>query len=205
MVRRSLRSLQRRVMRLSSSGSATPIWRLSGTVPNEENHSVPDTTVIRRRINSRLDIGLVRTGDLMEYNKEDLIEQLIDHEGLKLKPYECTAGKLTIGVGRNLEDRGISDDEAEYLLHNDIEIVERELLEAQPLVSMLDAVRQRVLVDMGFNLGTPTLMKFQKMWDAVEDEDWEEASAQMLDSRWAKQVGRRAVRLADAMKTGEWV
>jgi Phage lysozyme. len=92
-----------------------------------------------------------------------------------------------------------------YLLKNDIEIVERELLEAQPLVSMLDSVRQRVLVDMGFNLGTPTLMKFQKMWDAIEEEDWDEASAQMMDSRWAKQVGRRAERLSQAMKTGEWV
>jgi len=108
----------------------------------------------------------------VEYSVEDLIEQLIDHEGLKLEPYECTAGKLTIGVG---------------------------------LVSMLDAVRQRVLVDMGFNLGTPTLMKFQKMWDAIEDEDWVEASEQMLDSRWAKQVGRRAERLSQAMSTGEWV
>jgi lysozyme len=131
----------------------------------------------------------------VEYSIEDLIEQLIVHEGLVLEPYECTAGKLTIGVGRNLEDRGISVDEAHYLLKNDIEIVERELLEAQPLVSMLDAVRQRVLVDMGFNLGIPTLMKFQKMWDAIEDEDWVEAAGQMLDSRWAHQVGRRATTL----------
>ena len=202
---RNLPYSRRKGTKSSSSDLATPIWKLRGTIPNEENHSVPDTTVIRRRINSRLDIGLVRTGDLMEYDIESLIEQLIDHEGLKLEPYECTAGKLTIGVGRNIEDRGISVDEAHYLLKNDIEIVERELLEAQPLVSMLDAVRQRVLVDMGFNLGTPTLMKFQKMWDAIEDEDWEEASAQMLDSRWAKQVGRRAERLSQAMRTGDWV
>lgn len=141
----------------------------------------------------------------MDYNVQDLIEQLIDHEGLKLEPYHCTAGKLTIGVGRNLDDRGISQDEAEYLLKNDIEIVETELLASQPMVSMLDPVRQRVLVDMGFNIGIPTLMKFENMWSAIEDEDWEEASAQMLDSRWAKQVGRRAVRLSDAMRTGEWV
>ena len=141
----------------------------------------------------------------MDYNTQDLITQLIDHEGLKLFPYHCTADKLTIGVGRNLEDRGISEDEAAYLLKNDIEIVERELLEAQPLVSMLDPVRQRVLVDMGFNLGTPTLMKFQKMWDAIEDEDWAEAADQMMDSKWARQVGRRAERLCQAMARGEWV
>jgi len=141
----------------------------------------------------------------MDYNTQDLITQLIDHEGLKLFPYHCTADKLTIGVGRNLEDRGISNDEAAYLLKNDIEIVERELLEAQPLVSMLDPVRQRVLVDMGFNLGTPTLMKFSNMWAAIEDEDYHEAARQMMDSRWADQVGRRAERLAQAMSSGEWI
>ena len=141
----------------------------------------------------------------MDYNVQDLIEQLIDHEGLKLFPYKCTADKLTIGVGRNLEDRGITENEAAYLLKNDIEIAEKELLASQPMISMLDSVRQRVLVDMAFNLGIPVLMKFQKMWDAIEDEDYEEAAVQMLDSRWAKQVGRRAHRLSDAMRTGEWV
>jgi lysozyme len=141
----------------------------------------------------------------MDYNTDDLVEQLIEHEGMELMPYRCTAEKLTIGVGRNIEDRGITEDEARYLLANDIEIVEVELLERMPLVSTLDPVRQRVLVDMAFNLGTPTLMKFQNMWNAVEEEDWDEASAQMLDSRWARQVGRRADRLADAMRTGDWV
>ena len=141
----------------------------------------------------------------MKYDMTALEDQLIDHEGLELKPYQCTADKLTIGVGRNIEDRGITEDEARYLLKNDIKIVEDELLEKKPVVAGLDSVRQRVLVDMGFNLGIPTLMKFQNMWDAIEDEDWEEAADQMLDSRWAKQVGRRAIRLADAMRSGEWV
>jgi len=134
-----------------------------------------------------------------------LEDQLIDHEGLELKPYQCTADKLTIGVGRNIEDRGITEDEARYLLKNDIKIVEDELLERKPEVAGLDSVRQRVLVDMGFNVGLPILMKFQNMWAAIEEEDWDEASAQMMDSRWAKQVGRRAERLSQAMKTGEWV
>ena len=142
---------------------------------------------------------------MMKYNTKDLEDQLIDHEGLELKPYRCTADKLTIGVGRNIEERGITEDEARYLLQTDIIIVEDELLERKPEVAGLDSVRQRVLVDMGFNLGLPTLMKFQNMWEAIEDEDWEEAAEQMLDSRWAKQVGRRAIRLADAMRTGEWV
>ena len=141
----------------------------------------------------------------MKYDMTSLEDQLIDHEGLELKPYQCTADKLTIGVGRNIEDRGITEDEARYLLKNDIKIVEDELLEKKPVVAGLDDVRQRVLVDMGFNLGIPTLLKFQNMWDAIEDEDYEEAAVQMLDSRWAKQVGRRAHRLSDAMRTGEWV
>jgi len=142
---------------------------------------------------------------LMKYDMTALEDQLIDHEGLELKPYQCTAEKLTIGVGRNIEDRGITEDEARYLLKNDIKIVEDELLEKKPVVAGLDAVRQRVLVDMGFNLGIPTLLKFQNMWTAIEEEDFETAAEEAMDSRWAKQVGRRAERLCQAMATGEWV
>lgn len=142
---------------------------------------------------------------MMKYDMTSLEDQLIDHEGLELSLYKCTGDKWTIGVGRNLDDRGITEDEARYLLKNDIAIVEEELLRVKPSVADLDGVRQRILVDMGFNLGIPTLMKFQNMWTAIEDEDWIEAAEQMLDSRWAKQVGRRAIRLADAMRTGEWV
>ena len=141
----------------------------------------------------------------MKYDMTSLEDQLIDHEGLELKPYQCTADKLTIGVGRNIEDRGITEDEARYLLKNDIKIVEDELLEKKPVVAGLDSVRQRVLVDMGFNLGIPTLLKFQNMWAAIEEEDFQTAADEAMDSRWAKQVGRRAERLCQAMATGEWV
>lgn len=143
--------------------------------------------------------------NMMKYDITSLEDQLIDHEGLELKPYRCTAEKLTIGVGRNIEDRGITEDEARYLLKNDIKIVEDELLEKKPVVAGLDSVRQRVLVDMGFNLGIPTLLKFQNMWSAIEEEDFERAADEAMDSRWAKQVGRRAERLCQAMATGEWV
>ena len=142
---------------------------------------------------------------VIKYDMTSLEDQLIDHECLELKPYQCTADKLTIGVGRNIEDRGITEDEARYLLKNDIKIVEDELLEKKPVVAGLDAVRQRVLVDMGFNLGIPTLLKFQNMWAAIEDEDFQTAADEAMDSRWAKQVGRRAERLCQAMATGEWV
>ena len=141
----------------------------------------------------------------MKYDINSFEDQLIDHEGLELKPYHCTADKLTIGGGRNIQDRGITEDEARYLLKNDIKIVEDELLTRQPVVAGLDSVRQRVLVDMGFNLGLPILMKFQNMWAAIEDEDYHEAARQMMDSRWASQVGRRAECLAQAMSSGEWV
>ena len=141
----------------------------------------------------------------MKYDIDALEDQLIDHEGLELKPYHCTADKLTIGVGRNIQDRGITENEARYLLKNDIKIVEDELLTRQPVVAGLDSVRQRVLVDMGFNLGLPILMKFQNMWAAIEEEDYHEAARQMMDSRWASQVGRRAERLAQAMSSGEWI
>ena len=140
----------------------------------------------------------------MKYDMVSLEAQLITHEGLELKPYQCTADKLTIGVGRNIEDRGITEDEARYLLKNDIKIVEDELLSKKPMVAELDAVRQRVLVDMGFNLGIPTLLKFQNMWLAIEQEDFIQASIEMMDSRWARQVGQRAHKLSEAMRIGEW-
>jgi lysozyme len=92
---------------------------------------------------------------------EALKNQLILHEGLKLEPYECTAGKLTIGVGRNIEDIGITEDEARYLLDNDILRVCDELDRNLSWWRDLSDVRQRVLVDMVFNLGISRFMQFQ--------------------------------------------
>ncbi len=141
---------------------------------------------------------------MMKYNVTALEDQLIDHEGLELKPYHCTADKLTIGVGRNIQDRGITEDEARYLLKNDIKIVENELCKVHECVEDLDAVRQLILMDMAFNMGVPRLCKFKKMWNAIYERNFEAASMEMMDSRWARQVGRRAVILSDAMKSGEF-
>ena len=69
----------------------------------------------------------------------------------------------------------------------------------------LDEIRQRVIIDMAFNIGVPRLNKFVKMWKAIDNKDFPSAKIEMLDSRWAKQVGNRAVRLSNAMETGEWV
>jgi lysozyme len=131
-----------------------------------------------------------------------LIRQIELHEGLRLKPYRCTAGKLTIGVGRNLEDRGITLAEARILLANDLADVRNGLLNALPWVGNLDEVRQRVLVDMAFNLGLQGLLEFKRTLAAVKGGQYQQAATMMLQSRWAKQVGQRAERLARMMVTG---
>jgi len=161
----------------------------------------------------------------MKYDKSKLIEKLIAHEGLRLEVYKDSLGIDTIGIGRNLEDRGISKDEldwmdypsieyvysdgiseadAMYLAQNDVQIVEDELLRAHPCVDRLDAVRQLILVDMAFNMGVPRLCKFKKMWTAVHENKFDIAAKEMLDSRWANQVKSRAVKLANAMHNGEF-
>lgn len=139
----------------------------------------------------------------MDYNKEALVDQLIRHEGLELKVYKDSLGIETIGIGRNLVDRGISEEEARYLCNNDIEIVERELLRSFPFVAGLDDCRLRVLMDMAFNIGIPRLRGFAKMWTALEEGNYEQAAIEMMDSKWAKQVKTRAYTLARMMETGE--
>ena len=161
----------------------------------------------------------------MKYNKDKLVEKLITHEGLRLQVYKDTLGIDTIGIGRNLEDRGITDEELEwmdipnidtvyeygiseadamYLAENDVQIVEEELLHTHPCVDRLDAVRQLILVDMAFNMGVPRLSGFKKMWAAIHDEDYPTAAKEMLDSRWATQVKGRSTKLAHAMHHGEF-
>lgn len=136
-------------------------------------------------------------------NRAHLSQQLISDEGMKLKPYRCTAGKLTIGVGRNLDDVGISEAEAKTLLSHDIDRVQNEIRH-QPIYRQLDSVRQTVLCNMAFNLGTPGLLGFKKMWAALEEGDYTKASVEMLDSQWARQVKGRATRLAEQMRTGRF-
>jgi lysozyme len=138
----------------------------------------------------------------MNYNKEALVDQLIRHEGLELKVYKCTEGIETIGIGRNLVDRGVTEEEARYLCNNDIEIVEHELLRNFPFVADLDDVRLRVILDMAFNLGISRLRNFKKMWEALEGADYETAAIEMMDSKWARQVKTRAYTLARMMETG---
>ncbi len=133
-----------------------------------------------------------------------LHDMLIRHEGLRLKPYQDTKKKLTIGVGRNLDDIGITRDEAWALLNNDIARVRREVKRAFPWFSKVNPVRKDVVLNMVFNLGLQRFRGFRKAIAAIKAKDWDEAARQMLDSRWARQVGRRARELAAMMRRGKY-
>lgn len=147
-------------------------------------------------------LGLVDLGALKM--SSDLHNQLTRHEGLRLKPYRCTSGKLTIGIGRNLDDSGISEREAELMLENDILKLFAVLPEKIDFFNELDKVRADILVNMAFNMGVNGLLKFKKMLTAIDDGYFTRAAAEMLDSKWAFQVGDRALELAEQMKTGEY-
>lgn len=130
---------------------------------------------------------------------EDLKEQLVRHEGLRLTVYDCPAGYKTIGVGRNLEGKGITEEEALYLLENDINYFTEQLRDNLDWFDDIPEEKQQILVNMAFNLGVAGLMNFKNMLSAVEEGRWSDASTEMLDSKWADQVGTRAIELSGAM------
>jgi lysozyme len=132
-----------------------------------------------------------------------LVDQLKIHEGVRDKVYLDTEGIETIGVGRNLKDKGLSEDEINYLLQNDIDEFTESVRDKWPWWENLDDVRQRVVVDMAFNMGVAGLSKFSKTLSHIENGRYEEASEEMLNSRWAEQVGQRAENLSNMMSTGE--
>ena len=134
---------------------------------------------------------------------EQLRKMLVRHEGLRLKPYQDSVGKWTIGVGRNLDDKGITEAEAMLLLSNDIGDA---LADAKKFAwfGQLDSARQDVIVDMIFNLGLPRFSGFRKMIAALEHGNYPEAADQMLDSKWARQVGLRASELSQMIRTGTY-
>ena len=134
----------------------------------------------------------------------NLIEMISLHEGRRKKLYKCTKGKLTIGVGRNIEDRGLSDDEIDLLLKNDIRIATEELERVFPWTIMLDPVRKAVLIDMSFNMGIDRLSQFKNTLAMIERGEYDKASDAMLQSVWATQVGNRARRLSGMMRSGVW-
>ena len=157
-----------------------------------------------------------------------IFEQLKLHEGLRLKPYKCSAGKWTIGVGHNYQDTGLPDwlkhetliignnisewtdrlskaftsDMAERLLNEDVAKYESQIIKKMPKYEKLDAVRKKVVLDMTFNMGVGWIDKFENTVTMINVGDYIGAANGMMNSAWAKQVGKRAQRLANMMRTG---
>ena len=133
-------------------------------------------------------------------NYDTIKADLIRHEALRLKPYLCSSDKITIGVGRNLDDRGITEEEAMILLDNDIKLCEQELTSSLPFWVDLSEDAQNIMLNLCFNMGISRLLKFKKMLCALEQGDMDEAATQLLDSRYASQVKGRATELADRLR-----
>jgi lysozyme len=130
-----------------------------------------------------------------------LLNDLIRDEGLRLQPYRDTVGKLTIGIGRNIDDNGITETEALLLAAHDIETVRRELRKECPWYTKAPEQVQRGLENMCYNMGWPRLSQFKLMLGALENKHYETAAIEALDSRWARQVGARATRIADLFRS----
>jgi len=139
--------------------------------------------------------------------RDELIEMLKVHEGVELYAYKCSENKTTIGVGRNVDKAGglgLSDDEVDYLLQNDIDRVILELDSEYDWFSDLDDVRQDAMIDISFNLGQTRLRAFKKALSAMSEGDWDEAANQFMDSRWSEQVGIRAKNLTEMIRIGAY-
>ncbi|MCM1324061.1 MAG: glycoside hydrolase family protein [Acetobacter sp.] len=153
------------------------------------------------------------------FNMNEWSNRLIAHEGLSLMPYRCTAGKLTIGVGRNLEDNpltyaekravgdymhGITENAAKMLLRNDITRCYETLKRTIKNFEELSPDRQYALLDMCFQLGIKGLKRFRKMLWAIEKQDFTSAANECLASHYALQTPKRAKKIARTIKTGKW-
>lgn len=129
-------------------------------------------------------------------------EELIAEEGWRNKPYRCSAGYLTVGVGRNLDAKGLSDSEVQVLLTNDIEECWRGVVRELPWVTQLSDPRQRVICGWAFQLGLSGLLEFKQTLAAIKAGRYDEAAAMMLQSKWAQQTPARVKRLAAMMRAG---
>ena len=128
------------------------------------------------------------------------------HEGVRNKVYMCPAGYETIGVGRNISESGLglSEDEVEYLLKNDILRCRNELLGEYDWFENLDSVRQEAMIDLSFNLGQTKLRTFVKALGHMADGNYEEAGREFYNSRWAEQVGDRSLEVCQMIGSGEY-
>ena len=135
--------------------------------------------------------------------RQALVDQLIAHEGIRLKVYMDSVGVPTVGVGRNLRDKGISHAEAMLLLDHDLDEVITDLSGSFPWFVTLDAVRQRVIADLRFNLGPSRFRGFKRMLRMMAERNYVQAAASMRESLWYRQVKSRGVRLVQMMISGE--
>lgn len=135
--------------------------------------------------------------------RQKLKALLTSHEKYVQFPYTDTTGHLTVGIGRNLTDRGISTTEAFYLLDEDILYFSGKLAHFLPSFPGLNEARQIALIDMCFNLGIQGFLGFHDMISELESGHYEEAASAMLNSKWAKQVGERATTLSNIIRSGE--
>ena len=138
---------------------------------------------------------------------EKLLEMLKRHEGVRSHVYLCSAGYETIGVGRNISKSGmgLSDDEVDYLLENDIVRVIKELSSEYPWFKDLDDVRKDAIIDISFNLGATRLRGFKRALAAMDAADYKTASLEFLDSKWSRDVKGRSAELAHMIAIGEYL
>ena len=127
------------------------------------------------------------------FDRDLIKKRFLDFEGLVLMPYKCSQNFTSIGCGRNLDSRGITEDEAMYLLGNDIDSVFRDLDKHLAIYKSYPIEAQYVFIDLCFNLGIHTLLSFRKTLALCQLGEWEKAAAELLRSRYARQVGRRAI------------
>lgn len=132
-----------------------------------------------------------------DLNVVKLRDDLARDEGLRLRPYKCTAGYLTIGYGRNLEGNGITREEADAMLDHDIAVICKDLDKNIPWWRQMPEPAQRGLINMAFNLGWPRLNQFKNMLSALQTGNYYEAAQHALDSKWSFQVGDRATRIGE--------
>ena len=138
---------------------------------------------------------------------EKLLEMLKRHEGVRSHVYLCSAGYETIGAGRNISKSGmgLSEDEVDYLLENDIVRVIKELSSEYPWFRGLDDVRKDAMIDISFNLGATRLRGFKRALAAMEVADYTTAAKEFLDSKWSRDVKGRATELCYMVETGNYL
>tara|TARA_B100000287_G_scaffold122477_1_gene114348 strand:+ start:21932 stop:22345 length:414 start_codon:yes stop_codon:yes gene_type:complete len=131
---------------------------------------------------------------------ENLKKTLIEDEGLELKLYQCTSGKNSIGVGRNLDDRGISHETAMQMLEEDIEIVQHEIKENINFFHTLPDIVQQAICNLVFNMGMPRYLQFKRHLVHLRNHDFDKAADELLDSKYASQLPNRSKRVADMIR-----